>query len=244
VAICPLVIDVLNAETSITHHYRAYGFYAPAIGDYVKHGIVDWMGAPESKSLYAIEDPFNYRDRLTLPKLLINACGDQFFLPDSSRFYFNELPGVKYLRYIPNTDHSLRNSDANSTLLAWHEATVRKLKLPRFTWTHRAGGVVTVTAMTAPTSVLLWQATNPKARDFRLESVGPVWTSSPLEGKNGVFSATVAKPAAGWSAYLVELTFDIGAAAPLKLTTDVTVTPDTLPFAAPTPTRPKGFMSP
>jgi len=25
---------------------------------------------------------------------------DQFFPPDSSQFYFNDLPGVKYLRYV------------------------------------------------------------------------------------------------------------------------------------------------
>ena len=39
------------------------------------------------------------------------------------------------------------------------------------------------------------------------------------------------------------VTFDVGAATPLKLTTDVRVTPDVLPFAAPNPPRPKGFLS-
>ena len=43
-----------------------------------------------------IEDPFNYRSRLTMPKFIINAGGDQFFVPDSSQFYFNELSGTKY----------------------------------------------------------------------------------------------------------------------------------------------------
>jgi hypothetical protein len=32
---------------------------------------------------------------------------------------------------------------------------------------------------------------------------------------------------------LVELTYDVGGPAPLKLTTEVFVTPDTLPFPAP-----------
>ena len=100
-----------------------------------------------------------------------------------------------------------------------------------------------VTAGTAPTQVLLWQAANSNARDFRLETLGPVWTSSPIEGKNGVFTANIAKPAQGWVASMVELTFDIGAAAPLKLTTDVLVTPDRLPFPPPSPARPKGFSS-
>ncbi len=243
VAICPLVIDVLNVEASFRHHYRAYGFYAPAVGDYVRHGVINWMGTPESKALYAIEDPFSYRDRLALPKLMINACGDQFFLPDSSQFYFEDLPGVKYLRYIPNTDHSLRNSDANATLTAWHHATLNKTPLPQFTWKHGADGALTVTAKTKPTSVLLWQATNPAARDFRLETLGPVWKSTPVEGTAGVFTTTVAKPEQGWTAYVMELTFDLGGPAPLKVTTDVTVTPRTLPFDLPTPETPQGFLS-
>jgi PhoPQ-activated pathogenicity-related protein len=243
VAICPLVIDVLNVEASFRHHFRAYGFYAPAVGDYVRHGVIDWMGTPESKALYAIEDPFSYRDRLALPKLLINACGDQFFLPDSSQFYFEDLPGVKYLRYIPNTDHSLRNSDANSTLTAWHHAILNKAPLPQFTWKHGPNGTLTVTAKTKPTSVLLWQAHNPEKRDFRLETFGPKWTSTPVAGVDGAFTATVAEPEQGWSAYVMELTFDLGGPAPLKLTTDVTVTPRTLPFDAPESGSRQGFLA-
>jgi hypothetical protein len=124
VAICPIVIDVLNLEESMFHHYQAYGFWAPAVGNYVEHGIMDWMKTPQMRALCKIEDPFEYRDRLTLPKLVMNACGDQFFLPDSSQFYFDQLPGPKYLRYIPNTDHSLKGSDAYETLAAWHQLTL------------------------------------------------------------------------------------------------------------------------
>jgi PhoPQ-activated pathogenicity-related protein len=36
---------------------------------------------------------------------LINSAGDQFFLPDSSHFYWDELPNPKSLRYTFNTDH-------------------------------------------------------------------------------------------------------------------------------------------
>lgn len=243
VAICPMVIDILNVEKSMQHHFRAYGFYAPAVGDYFTQHIMDWIGAPESKALYAIEDPFAYRDRLTMPKLLMNACGDQFFLPDSSQFYFDDLPGPKYLRYIPNTDHSLRNSDASDTLLAWHYAVVNRTSLPQLNWKRQADGSIDVKSTIKPRSVLLWQATNPTARDFRLESLGPVWTSSPVEEKDGVFHAAPAKPEKGWTASMVELTFDLGAPVPLKLTTNVAVTPDTLPFAAPDVPRPTGFLS-
>ncbi len=39
VAIIPIVIDVLNVRACSINHFCAYGFWAPAIGDYTKHGI-------------------------------------------------------------------------------------------------------------------------------------------------------------------------------------------------------------
>ena len=103
VAIVPAVIDMLNVEPSFVHHWRAYGAWSDAVKDYVEHGIMDWMGTPQFRALMKIEEPYEYRDRLTMPKFLLNASGDQFFLPDSSQFYFDDLRGEKHLRYVPNT---------------------------------------------------------------------------------------------------------------------------------------------
>ena len=241
VAICPMVIGVLNVERSMQHHYQAYGFYSPAVDDYVRHHITDWWGTPEARALFAIEDPYSYRDRLTLPKLIINAGGDQFFLPDSSRFYFEALHGVSYLRTIPNTDHSLRNSDAYETLEAWQYLVLKGGPFPAFSWTH-AGNTVTVTTKTKPRAVRLWQATNPHARDFRLETIGKAWRSTDLSSATSVYTASVPDPRRGWTASFVELTYDVGARVPLILTTDVTVAPDTLPFPPPHVVQPKGFL--
>ena len=36
-----------------------------------------------------------------MPKFLVNAAGDQYFLPDSSQFHFAGLKGENYLRYLP-----------------------------------------------------------------------------------------------------------------------------------------------
>jgi PhoPQ-activated pathogenicity-related protein len=192
-----------------------------------------------------IEEPFEYRDRLTQPKLIMNACGDQFFLPDSSQFYFDALKGPKYLRYVPNTDHSLKGSDAYVTLMAWQHVIVNKTPLPRFTWTEEAPGRIRVRVTDAPKSVRLWQAHNPKARDFRLDTLGPAWTPTDLSpDAQGQYLGQAETPAHGWTAAMVELTYDLGAPAPLKLTTAVSVTPDRLPHE---PFRPelrvKGFLS-
>jgi len=57
-----------------------------------------------------------------MPKFMINSAGDQYFLPDSSKFYFDALEGEKYLRYVPNADHSLKGSDAGEGAFAFYEA--------------------------------------------------------------------------------------------------------------------------
>ncbi len=233
VAIAPFVIDMLNLQASMKHHYRAYGFWSPAIGDYTAMGLMNWMGKPQYRRLMQIEEPYEYRTRFTMPKYIINATGDQFFLPDSSQFYFDDMPGEKYLRYVPNADHSLSGSDAPQCFLAWYAAVVYGQHRPKFSWTLEADGSIKVTVVDKPSVVKLWQATNPEARDFRKEKIGAVWTSTDLkEQQPGVYLAQVAPPTKGWTAYMVELTFDSGIqGAPFKFTTPVRVTPDVLPFA-------------
>lgn len=229
VAIVPFVIDLLNIEPSMLHHFAAYGFWAPSIGDYTAFHIMDWNGTPEYKALMKIEEPYEYRQRLTMPKFIINASGDQFFLPDSSQFYFNDLPGAKYLRYVPNADHSLKGSDAYQTLQACYSAVLNHEPLPQYSWTLEKDDSMRVTAKDKPTEVKLWQATNPDARDFRMETLGPKWQSAVLHPEGGGYVGKVAEPAKGWTAFFIELTFPSGRPEPFKFTTQVRVVPDVLP---------------
>jgi PhoPQ-activated pathogenicity-related protein len=232
VAIVPIVIDVLNMVPSMQHHYAAYGFWAPSIGNYTEFKIMDWMGTPENAALMKIEEPYQYRQRFTMPKLLINACGDQFFLPDSAQFYFADLPGVKYLRYVPNADHGLKGTDAYQSLTTFYMAMLNHFHLPEFSWTLEGDDAIRVTAKDKPSHATLWQATNPEARDFRLETFGPKWQSTLLDVPDRAnFVAKVPKPAKGWTAFFVELTFPTSKETPdFKFTTQVRVVPDVLPY--------------
>ena len=95
-------------------------------------------------------------------------------------------------------------------------------------------GTIRVTTKTTPTEVKLWQATNPKARDFRLETIGPVWKDTVLTPESkGVYSGHPPVPAEGWTAFFIELTFASPGPAPFKYTTEVKVLPEKLPFPAP-----------
>jgi PhoPQ-activated pathogenicity-related protein len=232
VAAVPIVIDVINVRPSMEHHVAAYGFYAESVGDYMKHNIMQRSHDPKLTELYAIEDPYSYRDRLTMPKFIVNASGDQFFCPDSSQFYYDGLKGEKYLRYVPNADHSLKNSDAIESIIAFYWTVLTGKSRPKYSWTFEPDGSIKVTTPDKPKEVVLWQANNPKARDFRVEKIGPAYTRSVLQDQgDGVYIGKIETPAKGWTAFFVELKFDIGAPTPLKLSTAVRVLPDKLPFA-------------
>ena len=180
VAIVPIVIDVLNVDPSMRHHFAAYGFWAPSIGNYVAHGIMQRLDHPRLAELYRLVDPYYYRHRLTMPKLVLNAAGDQFFVPDSWRFYWQDLRGENYLRYVPNGDHGLDGTDALETLVAFHTLMANGIKPPQYSWSVREDGSLVVLTQTPPREVRLWQAHNPEARDFRVETLGRAYTSTVL----------------------------------------------------------------
>lgn len=235
VAIAPCVFDNLNQRLSMQHHFNAYGTYSQAVTPYVENGIMDLLDTPEAETMQAVIDPYAYRERLTLPKLIMNSTGDQFFLPDSSQFYYADLIGPKYLRYLPNTDHSL-DASGSETLRSFYMAILSQAEFPSFSWQIPVPGTMIVETKTQPTAVHLWQAHNPENRDFRLETIGSAWEMTPLEPIETTaghvrYEVNLLPPEQGWIAFLVEVTFPdpVDAERSLTLTTEVSVIPNTLP---------------
>jgi len=232
VGIAPIVIDILNLEKSMNHQFSVYGFFAPSIGDYVEHKLVQMSDHPRMRELFGLVDPYLYRHRLKMPKFIINGSGDQFFPPDHSRYYFDDLQGEKYLRYVPNADHGLGGSDAVESLIAFYSLVLVGKEGPDFSWERTAENAFSVKTIDKPLKVTLWKATNPDARDFRIESLGRKYESQVLEDQgDGSYLAEVSEPKEGWTAFFVELTYDVGAPTPLKVTTNVGIVPDVFPFA-------------
>jgi len=234
VGIAPMVIDLLHVVPSFEHHYRVYGFWAPAVKDYYDEHLMDELGNRRFQELMNLVEPYSYRDRYTMPKLIINAAGDQFFLPDSSRFYFDDLPGEKHLLYEANADHSLKGTDANQSIEAFYQSIVEGGKRPKVDWAFEPDGSIRATTDSTPLTVSVWQALNPNHRDFRVEAIGDAYRSSPLAPQSpGIYVAKVPKPEKGWTAFFVEFTFAGPGKYPLKFTTAVRVLPDTEPFSLP-----------
>lgn len=245
IACVPIVIDLLNLVPSFIHHYKTYGFWAPAIDDYVRKNIMDWMTSPEFAELCRIVEPYSYRDRLTMPKLIMNACGDEFFLPDSWKFYLHDLKGPTYLRYAPNAGHGMENADAPGTLIAFFKSIIGDVPLPEYAWSFPDANTVVAKPVTVPSVVKLWQATNPEKRDFRFGDNAPVWTETILSPEpDGSYIGRVETPETGYTAYLVELTFPGPGEDPLVLTTPTRVVPDVTEHTfTPNTHWPDGFLS-
>lgn len=232
VAAVPIVIDVLNVEKFMVQHIESYGFWARSLYDYHYNHVTERIGSKEMAFLMANEDPYLFRSRLTMPKFMVNATGDQFFLPDGSQNYYSDLVGEKYLRYVPNADHSLDGSDALESILAYVLRFREGRDRPKFSWKFEGTDTIRVETQERVQKVLLWQATNAMGRDFRVEKIGKVWQSTELTDQGGgVYVGKVTPPARGYTAFLIELAFPIGQIYPLKFTTQVRVVPEARPFA-------------
>ena len=232
-AIVPIVIDVLNVDEQLHHHGATYGFWAEALGDYVHHGIVQDPDHVRMQELHSIEDPYSYLDRLTIPKFVVNGSGDQFFVPDSSRFYYDDLKGEKHLYYVPNTDHGVdKNPSSVMSIVAFYQMIISGRKRPEAEWTFEDDGSIRVRSDEKPTNVVLWQAHNPDARDFRLKTIGKAYKPTVLAAQaDGSWVGKADPVTKGWTAAFIELEYDIGALVPFRQSTAVRITPDRLPHA-------------
>jgi PhoPQ-activated pathogenicity-related protein len=234
-AIAPGVIDFLNVVPSMENQFSSYGEYVPQLQTLVDLGVMERMRTPEFRDLASIIDPYEYRDRLDLPKLLLNSSGDQFFLPDSARFYYRDLPGEKLIRYAPNTDHSLENSvtsifDTLYSLLGWYQSILLEQQRPQIDWQLNDNELV-ASASIAPQLARVWRAHNPLARDFRKATIGEAWEAEVIapEG-DGHYRVSLPQPAQGYAASYIEFVYQGPSGLPVSYSTRIFITPDTMPY--------------
>ena len=243
IAIIPLVIDMLNIKPSFEHHWQAYGFWAPAIQDYVDMNTMDWWGSPEAEMLFKLVDPYSYKDRYQFPKYIINAAGDEFFIPTSSQFYYDQLPGEKHIRYVPNVGHNLNGSYILEAIASFYISILNSSPRPEYSWNFLKNGQIEFTSDNQPSEVKLWWADNPSSRDFRLDVIGKSWKSKSIKiNAEGKYISSIDKPEEGWRAYFVEAIYGSNSL-PFIITSEVKVSPDILPFEYIDPINPKGFIS-
>jgi|GEM_PF-3995796 len=60
-----------------------------------------------SNDITTMLDPYSYRNKLTMPKMIIIGTNDPYWPVDAVKHYFNDLPGENYLHYVANAGHDL-----------------------------------------------------------------------------------------------------------------------------------------
>lgn len=227
-AIAPLVIDTLNMPEQMKNQVRAFGKPSLEIKDYTDRGLVPIPDTPAAKKLWTMIDPYVYREKITVPKLLVFGTNDPYWPLDALNSYWDELKGPKWVLYVPNAGHDLREVDekgkkqliperAVNTLSAFCKCVIFDQKMPEPSWTYepRDGGLsAAVAPVGTSTAMTTWQADAP-TRDFR-----PVrWT--PTGGSYGggkvvvgqaggvAFRSELRPPAEGFRAGFVETQFEV-----------------------------------
>jgi len=253
-AIVPIVIPVLEMVPTINKMFRTYGKWSFALNDYVDEGVIKKLNKPEFQKMADIEDPFSYNDRMiSLPKYIIAACGDEFFLPDSTSYFWPQLKGPKYLRMIPNAEHSLSPQDLDIAVAVgtWFHMQFTGEPQPKFEFTLFRTNTsvekarIVLKSETRPTSVYMWYANTLSQvdRDFRLltcpspSCFNPVlWFYTQLfDHGNGTYIAEMDLPVYGWNGFLIEAIYvqsynPVFPEATLKYTSEVNIVPDILPY--------------
>ncbi len=202
-ALAPMVIDVLNMAPQLAHQEEVYGQPSEQIHDYTERGMHRKLQSDEGKSLVAIVDPYQYRQAIQQPKLIILGTNDPYWTVDALNLYWEGLTGQKYVLYVPNNVHGLKDyGRVFGSLNALHQHVVRGRQLPQLSWQYeeRDGGVhLTVKSDPPARQVVAWTATAP-TQDFRQAE----WQSQPMNLDGGQHTFQVDRRRDGFAAVFAE----------------------------------------
>jgi PhoPQ-activated pathogenicity-related protein len=195
---------------------KAFGAYSARLQPYTSRGLVPIPESPEGQRLLSMVDPWAYRERLTLPKLIVNGTNDFYWATDALNLYWNELPANKWVIYVPNAGHDLRrqdrgNSDQSADLInglaAFYRHQINGRPMPEVSWKHedRDGKLrLSIAANPQPLGARLWVAQT-ASKDFRTAR----WTEQTANVSDGMVAGEVTRPEKGHVAFFGELDYEI-----------------------------------
>ena len=208
------------------HQLASWGAYSQSISDYTDLNIPQRMieNDPRARRLLAMMDPYEFIDRLTLPKLIVSSTNDPYWVVDAVRFYYDDLKGEKYIHYCPNTGHDI-DAGGIAAISGFYRMVRAGQERPRFSWEEsEVEGVYSLALNTEdePKEVRLWSAMSDD-RDFR----DATWTHEVIEAAgaedSGGYTIAVNIPATGYTAVYAELIYPADAKTNMGVCTPVKV---------------------
>jgi PhoPQ-activated pathogenicity-related protein len=207
-AIAPMVIDVLNMPVNLDYQVKVWGDYSIQIEDYVKLGIPQDMHTENGNDITTMIDPYSYRDKLTMPKLILIGTNDEYWPVDAIKNYLGEIPGENYIHYVPNAGHDLDGGEqALMAISAFFGRTLSGDQYPICKWhINENEKQLTLSVETSPEELLcanLWTADS-EDRDFRNE----VWNNKKINTVNQKsIDVQVDFPESGFRAFYLDLLY-------------------------------------
>ena len=207
-AIAPMVIDVLNMPVSLDYQVKVWNDYSIQIQDYTELGIPQEVHSDTGKDITTMIDPYSYRDKLTMPKMIFIGTNDEYWPVDAIKNYLDEIPGENYMHYVPNAGHDLGGGEqALMALSAFFGRTMSGGQYPSCKWNITENEKqLTLSAETSPEELLgafLWTADSDD-RDFRDEE----WNSKDLDAANQKdIEVQVEFPESGYRAFYLDLKY-------------------------------------
>ncbi|MGB5556349.1 MAG: PhoPQ-activated protein PqaA family protein [Flavobacteriaceae bacterium] len=208
-AIGPMVIDVLNMPVSLDYQLTAWQEYSVQIQDYTDLEIPQTVSTPEGDALTQMIDPYSYREKLTMPKIIFIGTNDEYWPIDAIKNYIKEIPGENYVHYTPNAGHDLAGGEkALKALSAFWGQTLAKEPYSDLDYelaTDKTSATLTVDSHSKQLkSGYLWLADSDD-RDFRDEE----WESTKLTiSADGHVLEKVLFPKKGYKAFYIDLEYE------------------------------------
>ena len=109
IGIMPTIMDELNFVKNIKHHWQSYGGWTFVFEDYWILNLTQHWDDPKMQEMFDIIDVYEYREKLLMPKLVICAANDEFFLPTNTRYWWKDMQGeyeLNRLLLVPNSGHT------------------------------------------------------------------------------------------------------------------------------------------
>ena len=220
-AIAPMVIVILNVRKQAAHQVKAYGKPSEQVGDYTGAGIQEKLDTPAGRRLMELEDPYSYRDRLTMPKLLILGTNDRYWSQDALNLYWDGLKGPKWVLYTPNSGHGLEDRErVLATLGAFIRMIAGNGRWPKMRWSYKetAGGAeLRLRSDVPPTEARLFHV-EAKTRDFRDSR----WSFEPMARMKDAFAGQWKTPGEGYAAVFGEAVYNLDGQ-PFTLSTQIRI---------------------
>ena len=227
--ITPMVAEILNFDKNLNHHYQFYdNQFSFVMKDYIIAKIPKFVLNKKKDKKYLrllkLLDPINYEKVKQIPKYVITAGNDEFFVPDSWKFFMDRFSKNSWGRVVPNVGHELRRpefgkeKDIAKSMVTFIENLMKNStnNLPIANFEYPNSNTIRIISKTKPKKVTLWKAHNKSSRDFRNVNLtpkglikGPSYQEKVLSWNSEKFSYKEAKPASGFNAFFIELTYEI-----------------------------------